>query len=230
MRVVVTGASRGLGLGLCAVLARRGDEVVALCRHSTPELDALGAQVVEGIDVAEEEAASKLRALSEPSFVDALICNAGISRTFNEDIDNLDLAAVEEEYRVNAVGAVRVVQALLPRLHGGSRIVLVTGGGTRSLWPAVPGIYGYRMSKAALNAFGFLLAEELRPRGISVLIVSPGVMDTDMHRSSIAVGRGSPDTGVSPLEAARGVVARMDELDVESTGAFLHASGRPLGD
>jgi NAD(P)-dependent dehydrogenase (short-subunit alcohol dehydrogenase family) len=68
------------------------------------------------------------------------------------------------------------------------------------------------MSKAALNSFGFMLAEELGPRGIAVLVLNPGVMDTDMHLTVLAARRGNPDTDRRVLEpeseALLGVLAR----------------------
>jgi NAD(P)-dependent dehydrogenase (short-subunit alcohol dehydrogenase family) len=226
VRVAITGASRGLGLGLCEVLAARGDEVVALCRRSTPELDALGVQVVEGIDVRDERAAGKLAALPG---VDAIISNAAVNHTFAQDFADLELDQVAEEYAVNVVGAARAIRALLPGLRPGARILVVSGGGLVAPGRVASlGNYGYRMSKAALNAFGFLLAEELRPRGVAVLVVNPGVMDTDMHRSVLAAGRGNPSPGVSPVDAAREVVARLDELDLASTGSWLNRSGEPI--
>ena len=118
---------------------------------------------------------------------------------------------------------------MAPALRPNGRVLVVSGGGLVAPGRVASlGNYGYRMSKAALNAFGFLLAEELRPRGIAVLVVNPGVMDTDMHRSVLAAGRGNPSRGVAPVEAAREVVARLDELSMATSGSWLNRSGEPI--
>lgn len=81
------------------------------------------------------------------------------------------------------------------------------------------GHYGYRMSKAALNMAGVSLAHDLRPRGIAVAILHPGYVRTDM------TGGGGH---IDPPEAARGLLQRLDELTLESTGSFWHANGERL--
>jgi NAD(P)-dependent dehydrogenase (short-subunit alcohol dehydrogenase family) len=223
--VIVSGASRGLGLEICRVLAERDDDVVALCRTPTPELSNLAVEVVGGIDVRDPAASARLEAIGARP-VAAVISNAAINRTFVGSIDDIDLDAVADEYAVNALGAMRLMQALVPALEPGAKVLLVSGGsfiGPRQV--ASLGSYGYRMSKAALNSFGFMLAEELRPRRIAVAVVNPGVMDTDLHRAVLAAGRGSPAPGASPLEAARKMVARLDAIDLESSGSWLDLDG-----
>jgi NAD(P)-dependent dehydrogenase (short-subunit alcohol dehydrogenase family) len=81
------------------------------------------------------------------------------------------------------------------------------------------GYYGYRMSKAALNAAGMSLAQDLRSRGIAVLILHPGFVRTQM-----TAGHGA----IAPAESARGLVDRIDELTLENTGRFLHMNGEAL--
>ena len=80
------------------------------------------------------------------------------------------------------------------------------------------GYYGYRMSKAAVNIAGVSLARDLREKGIAVLLLHPGMVATDM------TGR----HGVPVSESAAALIARMDELGLEHTGSFHHASGEPL--
>jgi NAD(P)-dependent dehydrogenase (short-subunit alcohol dehydrogenase family) len=79
--------------------------------------------------------------------------------------------------------------------------------------------YGYRMSKAALNIAGVSLAKDLAPRGVAVAILHPGMVKTDM-----IAGHGQ----VEPLDAARGLVARLDALTLETSGGFWHANGERL--
>lgn len=211
---VVTGANRGIGLELCRQLTARGDTVVAACRRASPELRAVGCRIAEGVDVSRDDAGPALdRALGEGP-VDVVVCNAGLLEP--ETLGTLDLEANRRQYEVNALGPLRVVAALLPRLGAGARIGLVSSkAGSIGDRPS-GGLYGYRMSKAALNMLGANLAHELAPRGIAVLLLHPGFVRTEMTR-----GAGNVD----PPEAAAGLIARLDELDVAGSGRFLHASG-----
>ncbi len=231
MKALVTGASRGLGLGICAVMARRGDEVFAACRKTTPELSALGVRVVEGIDIGEVAATERLRSAIGKEAIDVVVCNAGInvSYTFGS-IDKLDLDAVLEELRVNTVGSARTVQAVLPNLASGSKVILITtSGGTLGRNPLRGGSYGYRMSKSGINTFGFLLATELRPRGIAVRMISPGPVNTDMLRDLAAVGVPTAiPASQSPSIYAAGqtVLGQIDELTLEASGSWIDQTGK----
>ena len=227
MRVVVTGSNRGIGLALCEAYSERGDEVLALCRRSTPELDALPVTVVEGIDLSRDACMAKLADLPGDT-IDVVVCNAGVcepSATFTE----LDSATVEHEFQVNALGSVRVVKALLPQLREGSKIALI-GSNAGLLETPLAGNYGYRMSKAAQAMFGVGLADELRPRGIAVVVLAPGATWTDLLQDSMAVGAFKTDRSMcaEPIEAARGLLERIDELSLETTGRWLQRTGEIL--
>lgn len=213
---LVTGANRGIGLALCRELAKRGD-VIAVCRSSSPELDALGVRVETGVDVTDDTSVASLSLRLGETPVDLLICNAGVLA--HEDIDRVDLASVRRQLEVNAVGPLRVVAALLPRLHGTSKIAIVSSRMGSIADNTSGGSYGYRMSKAAVNAAGVSLARDLASRGIAVVILHPGFVKTEMTGMHGAV---------EPAEAARGLVARIDETTLENTGRFVHASGEAL--
>ncbi|HEY7381053.1 MAG TPA: SDR family oxidoreductase [Gaiella sp.] len=211
---VVTGANRGIGLELCRQVRARGDAVVAACRTASPELAAVGCRVVEGVDVASDDGVARLDGALGDDAVDVLVCNAGQLR--HERIDSLDLDGARQQYEVNALGALRVVSALLPRLGQGAKIGLVSSkAGSMGDGPS-GGMYGYRMSKAALNMAAANMAHELAPRGILVVALHPGFVRTEMTG-----GGGNTD----PDEAAAGLIARIDELDAGSSGRFVHANG-----
>ncbi|MBM3346641.1 MAG: SDR family NAD(P)-dependent oxidoreductase [Betaproteobacteria bacterium] len=226
MRILVTGSARGLGLGICTAAAKRGDEVIAACRKSTAELRALAVRVVEGIDVAEESSLQRLRDALGAEPLDTVVCNAGINVSCSSrSIDELDLGALAKEYGVNAVGTARTVQAVLPNLGKGSKVILITTSGeTLRRNPSRGGSYGYRMSKAGINQFGFLLASEIRPRGIAVRIISPGPVDTDMTRiiggAGVVLAR-APGQMPDIVTAGRKVLGQIDELTLEDTGSWI---------
>lgn len=215
--VLITGANRGIGLAMTGIYLQRGDKVFAVCRKSTNELNKTGAEVIEGIDVSDPGDIRKLQERMQDQSLDILINNAGILK--NDSLDSMDYEAIEEQLAINAIGPLRVTHALLGTLHAGSKVGLVTSRMGSIADNGSGGYYGYRMSKAALNAAGKSLANDLKSRDISVAILHPGFVSTRM------VGFGG---NISPEEAARGLVARLDELTMETTGTFRHANGEEL--
>ena len=213
---LITGANRGIGLSLATHLVDRGWRVIGACRSASDELSALDAHVVEDVDVTSDEAVQHLASrVEEP--LDLLINNAGIlDRTTLED---LDLDSVLEQFQVNAMGPLRVTRALLDKLSEGSKVAVVSSR-MGSIGDNTSGShYGYRMSKAAVNAAGKSLAHDLEDRGIPVVLLHPGWVQTDMTNER---GNWGPD------EAAAGLLERIDELDLSTTGRFVHANGEEL--
>ena len=208
---LITGANRGIGLELTRQLKARGDQVIAVCRMPSPELEALGVRVESGVDVGTAESLAELAKRLKGVEIDVLINNAGILR--GDSLDRMNFAAVEEQLEVNAVGPLRVTTALLSLLGKGGKVVIVTSRMGSMADNGSGGYYGYRMSKAAVNAAGVSLARDLAGRGIAVLLVHPGMVATEM------TGR----NGIKPEESVRGIVQRIDALTLENTGRFLHA-------
>ena len=215
--VVITGTNRGIGLELARQSAAAGNTVVATCRTASPELTQLGVEVVEQVEMSSSKGLEPLVAAVGDRAVDELICNAGILRS--ESLEALDYAVMLEQFEVNALGPLRTVSALLPRFASGSKIGLVTSRVGSIEDNGSGGMYGYRMSKAALNMAGMNLRRDLEPRGIAVALLHPGFVKTDMTQ-----GTGN----LTPTESARGLLARMAELSMQSTGTFWHTDGTVL--
>lgn len=215
---VVTGANRGIGLELCRQLHARGEVVLAACRKRSAELDAVGCRVIEGVDVATDAAAGLIdAALGEGEAIDVLLNNAGV--LVPDRVGAVDFRALEEQLTVNAVGPLRLSMALLPRMKKGAKIAFVSSrAGSMGDGPG-GGLYGYRMSKAALNMGGVNLARDLSAQGILVTLLHPGYVRTDMTG-----GSGNED----PPAAAAGLLARIDELTPDRSGRFFHANGQEL--
>jgi NAD(P)-dependent dehydrogenase (short-subunit alcohol dehydrogenase family) len=214
---LVTGANRGIGLELTRQLKARGDHVIAVCRKSSPELDALGATVEAGIDVSTAAASSELAQRLAENRIDVLVVNAGILQP--DSLEHLDFGAVLKQFEVNALGALRTVHALLPQLHEGAKIALITSRMGSIADNGSGNFYGYRMSKAALNAAGVSLARDLKARKIAVAILHPGYVRTDMT---------GKQGGIGPDAAAAQLIARIDALRLETSGTFWHANGEIL--
>ena len=215
-KVLITGANRGIGLELARQLVDRGDQVIAVCRQSAGQLSDLDLNVIEGIDVNDPESVRGLQNNPEIEGLDWLINNAGILSV--ETLESLDFDAMERQFSVNALGPLRVTQALLPVLGPGSKIGIVTSRMGSVEDNSSGGYYGYRMSKAAVNMAGRSLAYDLEERRIAVGLLHPGMVATDMTG-----GRGVP-----VAESAAGLIRRMDELTMTNSGSFLHANGERL--
>lgn len=216
---VVTGANRGIGLALVAELAKRGGTVLAACRKSSAALGKLGVEVVEGVDVATDAGIAALVAAVGSRSIDLLVNNAGIL-VWGDRLDELDVEGIRKQFEVNALAPLRVTGALRDRLPKGAKVALVTSRMGSIDDNSSGGAYGYRMSKAALNMAGKSLAVDLRGRGVAVAILHPGMVKTDML--------GGHGGQVEPDEAARGLVARIDALTLETSGGFWHANGQKL--
>lgn len=214
---VVTGANRGIGLEFCRQLIEQGYSVTALCRRGAPELGALGCRVVEGFDVTSQQALDGLATNLKPASVDLLINNAGVAD--NISLNDLDLGSMRFQFEVNALGPLRVTQALLPALKPGSKVALITSRMGSIADNTSGGSYGYRMSKAALNAAGVSLAQDVAGQGVSVAILHPGYVRTDMtgHYGLIDVD-----------ESVSGLLQRIESLGPENSGTFWHCNGEVL--
>jgi len=214
--ILITGANRGIGFETAKQYASRGDEIIAVCRKSSEALDALGVRVISGIDVASDESVAGLAAAVEGTTIDRLVNNAGILQ--RTSLENLDFDSMERQFRVNAIAPLRVTAALRGNLQSGSKVFIITSRMGSIEDNGSGGGYGYRMSKAAVNMAGKSLSVDLKEEGVAVFLLHPGWVSTDM----------TGNTGISVRESARGLIERMDTLDISQTGTFWHQEGYPL--
>lgn len=215
--VLITGANRGIGLALTHEYLGRGSTVFASCRKSSLALNQSGAAVIEGIDVMDPDSIARLVGRIKDQKIDLLINNAGI---FEFDrLVNLDFAGILRQFLVNSLGPLRITSALLPLFNAQAKIGLITSRMGSLADNSSGGYYGYRMSKAALNAAGVSMARDLKKNGIAVAILHPGFVRTEMVR-------GGGD--VTPETAARQLAMRLDALNLDNSGTFWHANGEVL--
>ena len=215
--ILITGAARGIGLALTRQLAARGDRVIAVCRNTSEELAQIeGIRIIADIDVADAQAVQRLGAQLDKQPLDVIIHNAGLLTS--ETLQELDLDRIRRQFEINSLAPLHITQTLLPNLRNGSKIALISSRMGSIDDNTSGGMYGYRMSKAALNSAGKSLAVDLRPSGIAVGILHPGLVATAM----------TGHQGISPEEAASNLVARIDQLSLENSGQFFHASGEML--
>jgi NAD(P)-dependent dehydrogenase (short-subunit alcohol dehydrogenase family) len=215
--VAITGANRGIGLALAEAYAKRGDKVIAIVRRSSPELEKLGAEVHASVEITDDASVGALAKALAGRSIDILINNAGIHRS--DSFDRLDWKGIREQFETNTLAPIRVTRALRPNLGKGAKVAIVTSRSGSIGDNGSSGNYGYRMSKAAVNMAGVNLALDLKPRGVAVAILHPGMVNTDM---------GSSPQAISPALSAERLMARIDELTPETGGRFLHAEGHVL--
>jgi NAD(P)-dependent dehydrogenase (short-subunit alcohol dehydrogenase family) len=216
MNSLIIGGNRGIGFELCKQLNARGDNVVTTCRQASPELKSLDVTTIENIDVSMADDILNMKdALGDQTF-DLIIHNAGILS--KESLDNMNFEQIERQFQVNTMGPLRAIHALQQNMAAGTKIGLLSSRMGSLADNGSGGMYGYRISKAGVNALGVSLAKDLEERNISVALLHPGLVATEM------TGR----NGIEPAQAAQGLIERMDHLTLESSGKFWHAEGYEL--
>jgi NAD(P)-dependent dehydrogenase (short-subunit alcohol dehydrogenase family) len=222
--VLITGANKGIGLELVKIYAEQGDMEVACCRNPGGA-EALN-QFAEnnGVDVQQvqvgdgDSVASLVTQLGDKP-VDILINNAGTAGpAFDQQTaSTMDFDGWLETFNVNTLAPVRVMQALLWNLKSAEnpKVVTITSQmGALSLDMTFS--YAYCTSKAALNKFMRMAAIELGKEGISVCVIHPGWVKTDMGR---------PDADISATESAQGIANVVAGLDASNNGSFWKWNG-----
>lgn len=224
--VLITGANRGIGLELAHQYVNTGWTVYACCRNpeKAERLAALVGEDLEifALDVIDEESVEMLAEALEERSLDLLINNAGIygPRGSGQALGSMDYDAWLDVLETNTLGPVRVTEALLDNLarqEPGSVATITSAMG--SIEGNRGGHYAYRSSKAAVNAAMRGMAEDLRPRGIPVVLIHPGWVRTDM---------GGPHGTLSVEESAAGIREVLARLDLATTGRFVDYTGQEV--
>ncbi|MFO6425103.1 SDR family oxidoreductase [Motilimonas sp. KMU-193] len=215
--LAITGANRGIGLALAELYHQAGWQVIGICRQSSAELDAIATQVISDIDVTSDQDVARLAAQLQGQQIDLLINNAGLLA--NEVLGQIDFDSMRRQMEINAYAPLRVTEALLGNLVRGSKIGNITSRMGSIADNDSGGRYGYRASKAALNAIGKSLAQDLKQQGIAVAQLHPGWVKTRM------VGFGGL---ISPEQSALGLKQVLDQLTLENSGGFWHTNGEQL--
>ena len=175
-RVLITGANRGIGLELARQYKARGDEVFAVCRAGNADVEGLGVTVIDGIDVTVANDVAKLAAMVSGVPLNTLLHNAGILR--GDTFETLNFDDMLQQYEVNAIGPLRVVHGLIDNLCKDAKVGIVSSRVGSVADNESGNNYGYRASKAAVNMIGTNLSHDLKPRGVAVALLHPGLVAT----------------------------------------------------
>lgn len=214
---VITGANRGIGLALCREYLLQGWQVIALCREASDELITTKAKIISNIDVTDATAVVQLPKLLKDYKIDLLINNAGIFQ--HETLGSIDYDSITQQFLVNAEAPLRVTETLLNLLTPNAKIAFITSRMGSIADNSSGDYYGYRMSKAALNAAAMSLTRDLKPRGIAIAILHPGYVQTAM------VNFGGD---ISADESAKRLYQRIANLSIANSGTFWHSNGEEL--
>jgi NAD(P)-dependent dehydrogenase (short-subunit alcohol dehydrogenase family) len=217
---LITGANRGIGFELARQYAAEGWAVIATCRRpeDAADLRGIAGKVrIEPLDVNLPDQVQALKQSLGGQPIDLLVNNAGIYGPRLAPYDQIDYGVWEEVLRVNTLAPLRVSAAFAGNVaRSRRRLIVAMSSSMGSIADnRAGGSYMYRSSKAALNAAMRSLAIDLRTLGISVTVLDPGWVRTDM---------GGPQARVD-VKGLRGVIA---ELGPESSGRFFNYEGREL--
>ena len=217
---LVTGANRGLGLAFCKYLVRENYKIIALCRESSAELQKLDLTVLENIDMRDFLKIKNLAHDLKEEHIDLLINNAAIG--LEDDINNLSLEKIQDHFLVNAYAPLVLSISLLNLMKPESKIAFITSHMGSITDNESGGSYAYRISKAALNMIGKNLSIDLKHKQISIAVLSPGMVDTDMLRAL------NITTGADASVVVEKLMYIINNLNLGNTGNFWHIDNNTL--
>ncbi len=218
--ILITGANRGIGLELAKQYAAAGDTVIRANRGADTSGEAIGEMLP--LDATSDASAAALAGFLKGRPIDLLINNAGISGpdSAHQTSTDMDFPGFLHVLDVNVLGPLRVTQALLPNLRLAKRArVAVLSSRMGQLASVNSGVVAYRASKAAVNKVFQCLAADLKGEGISVAILHPGWVRTDM---------GGPGADIDVPTSAAGIRNVLAGLDIATTGRFTAYDGEAL--
>lgn len=221
--ILVVGADRGIANAICLQLQARGDHVIAACLGEGEGFTEGGIETIGRIDVTSAEAVRRLAdALgARKTRLDWVLHVAGVLGL--DQFGEIDYDDMRRQFEINTLGPLRVAEACAPFLDSGSKLGIVTSRVGSLGDNGSGGMYAYRVSKAGANMVALNLHHDLSKRGIAVVALHPGMVATDLTKDYPG-----DFNYIQPADAARGLIARMDELDLASSGKFRHANGDQL--
>lgn len=231
--VLVTGSNRGIGLGFARHYAAAGWNVLATARRpeSAEDLQALQAEypnvTIEYLDVTDYEGIDALAEKYQSTPIDLLINNAAVLGSLPEQkVGELDYDLFEQVMAVNVFGPLKVSEAFADHVAASEqkRIVALTSGlGSLTLMGRMSGFYYYRMSKAALNMGMLGLKTDLKGRGITVALVAPGMVDTQLLADSGYRGK-----SLAPADSVAGMAGIIANLSIDDKPTITNTDGKTI--
>ena len=219
--IMITGASRGLGLEFARQFYNEECRVIATCRSpkDANELNAIGDIDVHALDVTDDKSVANLADKLRGENIDILINNAGVIGQ-RDGFGRLDYDIWAETMDTNVFGPMRVAEAFRDNVMNSEKkqMIFITSR-MGSITEAVPNAYVYRSSKAALNMAVKCLSVELEQQGLIAVLFHPGHVQTDMG------GQAAPAT---PQKSIEGMKNQIVALTHDDNGRFLSYDGHQI--
>ncbi len=229
MKVLITGANRGIGLEFVRQFAARGERVFATCRQPAEaiELQDLKAQnpdlvSITALDVTNPSSIvdSHNTISTQTETLDLLINNSGINID-DGSFGALDLDTMQSILTVNSIAPMLVTQQYLDLVKAGSKPKIINvssvNGSLTNL--VTTGYYSYSASKAALNMYSLRLSHDLKDTGVIVIILHPGWVKTAM---------GGPNATIAPEDSIKSMLQFVDTLTLDKSGCYYDYTGRTI--
>ncbi len=222
--ILITGANRGLGLGMARHAVERGYTVIGTARDpkSADDLNAIASRV-EQLDTSDHDSIDALAKSLGDTPIDILVNNAGIFPHECDDINDFDPGAFERVMRVNTLGPILTTRALVGNLARSERKLNISIssnlGSITDACKGEMGFVGYRTSKAALNMANATIAHQLKGKGITSVVIHPGWVQTDM---------GGPQAPLVPEESTGSILNTIEKISPDDNGRFLDYKGDEL--
>jgi NAD(P)-dependent dehydrogenase (short-subunit alcohol dehydrogenase family) len=232
--ILLTGSNRGVGLALTKEFAGQGWNVIATCRtpKKAAELKVLAAAnpkiIIEQLDVTDVRQIQKLAARYKGVPIDVLFHNAAWLGTPIEDqqFGRFDQELFTAVMNTNVYGPLKLSEALVANVEASTqkKIVGMTSGlGSLTLMGRMSRFYYYQMSKAAMNMGMRALRNDLQGRGITVALLAPGMVETDMLEDSGYSGK-----ALKPAESAAGLYKLVADLTPQDKGVPVNVDGKVI--
>jgi len=221
--IMIVGASRGIGLELTKQYADAGDNVIACVRDTgaSPKLDEIAADSeninIEQLDVADPNSiASAAEGIGDIS-IDSVIIVAGALGGEHQSIDDIDIEEWHRTLDTNTIGPMKIASAFKSNMvaSGNGNLMILSSQLAASTWP-LGGSYIYSSTKAAVSKVGQILAIDWAEDPITVSIMHPGWVQTDM---------GGPHAEITAEESALGIRSVIQGLTKEDSGNFYKWNG-----
>lgn len=225
MKLLITGANRGIGLQMVKSAVNKQWRVMACCRnpHDAEKLSEVtrmsgGLVTMHTLDVADKAQIQALAYELRNETIDILINNAGVYGPTNNQFGETDAEAWLETFRINTIAPMQIAEAFVENVARSDKKIIASVSSKMGSMAdnGSGGCYIYRSSKAALNAVVKSLSIDLQPRGITCVILHPGWVKTDM---------GGPHAEITTRESVNQMFNTLENVSPDDAGNFYEIDG-----
>ncbi len=231
--VLITGANRGIGFEFVRQISARDWRVIATARkpEAATELQALAVEdpdiLVEYLDVTDHEGIDALAEKYRDQPIDILLLNAAMgptSETAGRRLAKLDFDVARQSFEVNTIGPMKVAQAFMPNVEASQlKLVLAMSSDSGSFVAGskVAALYHYKASKAALNMYFHTLHYETRRKGVTAVMLHPGMVGTNPQLMRFP-------GALKPSDSVAQLLVVIDGLGPADNGRFVDYQGETM--